>query len=64
MLLDFCKAFDKVPHKRLLCKLKNCGIQGDLKLIKWTEQWLTKHSQRAILENYASSEVSHRKNAM
>ena len=23
VLLDFCKAFDKVPHKRLLCKLKN-----------------------------------------
>ena len=30
VLLDFCKAFGKVPHKRLLCKLKNYGIQGDL----------------------------------
>ena len=26
--LDFQKAFDKVPHKRLLLKLKKAGIQG------------------------------------
>ena len=26
--LDFQKAFDKVPHKRLLVKLKSHGIQG------------------------------------
>ena len=40
---------------RLLCKLKNYGIQGDL--TKWIEQWLTKHSQRVILEGHTSSEV-------
>ena len=55
VLLDFCKAFDEVPHGRLLCKLKNYGIQGDL--IKWIEHWLIKHSQRVILENHTSSEV-------
>ena len=55
MLLDFCKAFDKVPHGRLLCKLKNCGIQGNL--IKWIEQWLTKRNQRVILEGHTSREV-------
>ena len=26
VLLDFCEAFDKVPHKCLLCKLKNWAI--------------------------------------
>ena len=26
--LDFCKAFDTVPHKRLLHKLKVLGIRG------------------------------------
>ena len=27
-ILDFCKAFDPVLHKRLLHKLKHYGIQG------------------------------------
>ena len=26
--LDFCKAFDKVSHEKLLHKLYNCGITG------------------------------------
>lgn len=55
VLLDFCKAFDKVPHKRLLCKLKSYGIQGDL--VEWIEHWLTKRNQRVILENHASNKV-------
>ena len=31
--VDFKKAFDKVPHKRLLNKLKAYGING--KLLNW-----------------------------
>jgi len=29
-LLDFCKAFDKVPHRWPLSKLKYYGITDDL----------------------------------
>ena len=32
--LDFCNAFDKVPHRRLVCKLEQYGIKGDLLCIK------------------------------
>ena len=28
IFLDFAKAFDKVPHRRLVSKLKSHGIQG------------------------------------
>ena len=28
--LSFCKAFDKVPHKRLLKKLWGYGIRGNI----------------------------------
>lgn len=30
LYLDFAKAFDAVPHKRLLNKLKAYGISGNL----------------------------------
>ena len=33
ILLDFLKAFDKVPHKRLLLKLDSCGITSKTKRI-------------------------------
>ena len=44
--LDFQKAFDKVPHQRLLLKLKAHGIGNDV--INWIEKWLTHRRQRVI----------------
>ena len=41
--LDFQKAFDKVPHQRLLLKLKTHGIGNDV--INWIEKWLTHRRQ-------------------
>ena len=52
---NFCKAFDKVPHRRLLNKLQYYGITGDL--VKWIEQWLTRRDQRVTLKNHASSKL-------
>ena len=45
--LDFAKAFDSVPHKRLLNKLHAYGITG--KLLKWVEDFLTDRQQRVIV---------------
>ena len=36
--LDFSKAFNSVPHQRLLVKLREYGIQG--KLFDWDETFL------------------------
>ena len=36
--LDFQKAFDKVPHQRLILKLKSHGMGHSI--INWIEQWL------------------------
>jgi len=44
LYLDFKKAFDTVPHKRLLIKLKEQGITGAL--LKWIEDFLTARKSR------------------
>ena len=42
--LDFQKAFDKVPHKRLMNKLKAYGIQGNV--YTWIQNFLSNRKQR------------------
>ena len=54
ILLDFAKAFDKVPHKRLLSKLAFYGITGNTK--NWIKSFLSHRKQRvsvngALLDN-------------
>ena len=51
--LDFQKAFDKVPHQRLLLKLKAHGIGNDV--INWIEKWLTHRRQRIIVDGEISN---------
>ena len=38
LYLDFQKAFDKVPHVRLLAKLKEIGVKG--RVLDWIAEWL------------------------
>ena len=52
MTLDFAKAFDKVPHQRLITKLKKLGIDG--KILSWIEHWLYERTQRVILNGSRS----------
>ena len=47
IFLDFQKAFDKVPHYRLLAKLKSFGIIE--KVYIWIESWLFGRKQRVDL---------------
>jgi hypothetical protein len=47
IFLDFAKAFDKVPHLRLIKKLASHGIDG--KLLEWISQWLMGRMQRVSL---------------
>ncbi|CAM5086896.1 unnamed protein product [Natator depressus] len=42
--LDFQKAFDNVPHQRLLRKLSCHGVRG--KILSWIETWLKDREQR------------------
>ena len=52
IFLDFQKAFDKVPHERLLSKLKAIGISG--KLLRWIREWLKNRKQRVVINGEMS----------
>ena len=50
--LDFKKAFDSVPHERLLSKLDAYGIGGPL---KWTKDFLLDRKQCVVVNGKLSS---------
>ena len=50
--LDFKKAFDSVPHKELLFKLRSLGISG--KLWSWFESYLLNRYQCVKINNSLS----------
>jgi len=50
---DFQKAFDSVPHRRLLKKVEGYGIKGEL--LKWLSDFL-KHRRQRVVVNGCSSE--------
>ena len=52
VILDFQKAFDKVPHSRLLRKLEFCGVKDQTH--KWIKNWLTMRTQRVVVDGEQS----------
>ncbi|XP_072335049.1 multiple inositol polyphosphate phosphatase 1b isoform X1 [Scyliorhinus torazame] len=46
--MDFSKAFDKVPHGRLMQKVRRHGIV--VNLASWITNWLTDRSQRVVAD--------------
>ena len=54
ILLDFAKAFHKVPHMRLLHKLVYYGIRGCT--LTWIKEFMSSRSQQVVLEGQKSSQ--------
>ena len=52
VFLDFSKAFDRVPHGRLLSKVKAHGIGG--KILGWIRGWLSNRQQRVQINGRKS----------
>ena len=52
LYLDFQKAFDKVPHHRLMAKIRALGIVG--KVADWIEDWLRNRKQRVVINGVSS----------
>ena len=53
--LDFSKAFDKVPYKRLFTKLESHGISGNI--LNWIKIWLSDRRQRVCIDGEYSEWV-------
>ena len=52
VVLAFSKAFDVVPHERLLHKLEHYGIRG--KNINWIQNLLTNRTQKLVVDGSSS----------
>ena len=52
IFLDFAKAFDKVPHRKLVAKLDKYGINE--KVINWFRDWLNNRIQRVTINGETS----------
>ena len=53
ILLDFSKAFDKVPYKRLLYKIHYYGVRNNIN--HWIENFLTGRTQQVLLDGTKST---------
>ena len=54
IILEFSKAFDRVPQRRLLMKMYHYGIRGNTH--KWIESFLFNRSQQVVAEGKTSGD--------
>ncbi len=51
--LNVSKAFDKVPHQRLMSKIEAHGINGAVS--RWIKAWLNDRKQRVVVKGKESN---------
>ena len=55
LFLDLSKAFDRVPHSKLLCSLSHVGVTGPL--LQWFRSYLSNRCQRVVLNGHSSTSL-------
>ena len=54
--MDYMKAFDSVPHRRLLLKLSSSGVKANV--LSWVKDFLSNRKQRVVINGVKSSEAN------
>ena len=54
-VLDFSKAFDKVPHRELLHKIERYGVKGSI--LNWIRSFLCERTMKVVVDGSSSREV-------
>ena len=52
LYFDFKRAFDKVPHQRLMYKAEQYGIKGEI--INWIKSYINSSTQQVVLNGESS----------
>ena len=55
VILDFSKAFVRIPHQRLLIKLRRYGIQSTT--FQWVQSILSSRNQQVVVDGATSDKV-------
>ena len=55
IILDFLKAFDRVPHQRLIAKIDHYGIRGQT--YRWIQSFMSERSQQIIVDGSVSDKA-------
>ena len=55
-ILDFSKAFDTVPHNKILHKLDDYGVRGSIN--RWLEMFLTQRKMKVVIDGDESEEAT------
>jgi hypothetical protein len=55
IILDFSKAFDRVPHQKLLKKAHHYGIRG--RTLQWIFSFLIGRTKRVLVQGQSSEEA-------
>ena len=53
LYMDYAKAFDTVPHLRLLCQVESFGITGNM--LQWIKSFLSNRQQKVMANGTESS---------